>query len=109
MTVPVAFFSRVDHWSYQYAGCECQRCNPTPKALVNHVLPSEDGREAASWVVSRRDPPQIMFETYNAALIVALNHTNYQAVPIYNHLAQINRDLRRERCERIKSHTMTEP
>lgn len=89
-----AFFSRIDHRPYAHHGCECQRCTPTHRELVNYVLPSEDGRDAASWVVFERAPDRVLFETYNPALVVALNWDRYKAVPIYNHLTQINRDIR---------------
>ena len=45
----------------------------------------------ASWVVKRKADGQVMFETFDKAKVDALNTEKYEAVPIQEHLAGLNK------------------
>lgn len=48
----------------------------------------------ASWVVREKSSGKVMFETYSAKLVAALNIDKYEAVPIKEYLASINRSIK---------------
>lgn len=48
-------------------------------------------RPTASWVVKEKGTGAILFETFNARVVAALNTARYEAVPILDHLASLNR------------------
>ena len=50
--------------------------------------------KTASWVVREKSSGKVMFETYNAKLAAALNTEKYEAVPIKDYLASINRSIK---------------
>jgi hypothetical protein len=44
-----------------------------------------------SWVIRERATGQVIMETWNARLVSALNTAKYEAVPIREYLASLNR------------------
>jgi hypothetical protein len=48
---------------------------------------------AHSWVIRERSTGRVIAETWNAATVAALNVARYEAIPIGEHLAQLNRQL----------------
>ena len=50
--------------------------------------------KTASWVIKELGTGRIIIETYSQKVVGALNTTRYQAVPIQDHLAQLNRKLK---------------
>jgi hypothetical protein len=105
MTAPALFFSRRDHRGSPEHGCECQLCSPTPRGLLDYALPNCNGTRAASFVIRNRGTGLVLFETYNAALVVALDHSRYEAVPILDYLYEYNRIIRNGQCEHIECDT----
>lgn len=47
-----------------------------------------------SWVIKERDTGSIIMETFKKKVVDALNTSKYQAVPIQEHLAGLNKELR---------------
>lgn len=47
----------------------------------------------ASWVIKEKATGRIIVETFDARKVAALNITKYEAVPIHEHLASLNRQL----------------
>ena len=45
----------------------------------------------ASWVIRNRTTGAVMFETFNRKIVAALNTAKYEAVPILEYLASLNR------------------
>lgn len=50
--------------------------------------------KTASWVIKELGTGRIIIETYSQKVVDALNTTRYHAVPIQDHLAQLNRKLK---------------
>ena len=50
--------------------------------------------KTASWVVRHRETGAVLFETFSAATIAALNTAKYEAVPILAYLQELNRKSR---------------
>lgn len=50
--------------------------------------------EPASWVVQEIATNRVLFETFDKAVVDALNTQRYQAVPILQYLQSLNRELR---------------
>jgi hypothetical protein len=48
----------------------------------------------ASWVVRVRATGAVLFETFSARLVAALNTDKYEAVPIQSYLEELNRRIR---------------
>ncbi len=46
---------------------------------------------AASWVIKERATGKVLFETFSATIPERLNKERYEAVPILEHLAALNR------------------
>jgi hypothetical protein len=53
------------------------------------IMPTQSLSRTASWVIKRLDG-EIIFETYDARLVSALNTEKYIAVPILEHLQSLN-------------------
>jgi len=51
-------------------------------------------RTCASWVVREKATGTVLFETFNRRVVEALNTAKYEAVPIGEYLAEINRKIR---------------
>lgn len=45
----------------------------------------------ASWVITEKATGSVIAETFDAKKVAALNTTKYEAVPIQEHLANLNR------------------
>lgn len=45
----------------------------------------------ASWVIKERGTGRIVLETFDPKKVAALNTSKYEAVPILEHLASLNR------------------
>lgn len=45
----------------------------------------------ASWVIKEKATGSVIAETFDAKKVAALNTTKYEAVPINEHLASLNR------------------
>lgn len=45
----------------------------------------------ASWVVREKATGKVLFETFDQKKVNALNTTKYEAVPIHEYLASLNR------------------
>lgn len=48
----------------------------------------------SSWVITRKADGAIIMETFNAAIVRALNTERYEAVPILQHLQRLNASVR---------------
>lgn len=46
---------------------------------------------SASWVVRNRATGEVLFETFSAALVAKINAAKYEAVPIAEYMASLNR------------------
>lgn len=46
-----------------------------------------------SWVIKEKATGAVVLETFNAKVVDALNTVKYQAVPILEHLADLNKSL----------------
>ena len=51
-----------------------------------------------SWIIREKATRKVLFETYNPAWIKALNTTKYEAVPVKEYLASLNRPNECETC-----------
>lgn len=47
-----------------------------------------------SWVIREKATGGVLFETYSAKLVAALNTAKYEAVPILEYLVGVNQGLR---------------
>lgn len=45
----------------------------------------------ASWIIRNKASKEVLFETFNRKLVAALNTAKYEAVPILEYLAGLNR------------------
>lgn len=52
-----------------------------------------------SWIIIRLADEKVIAETYNPAVVEALNADKYKTVPILEYLQNLNRDLRDARIE----------
>lgn len=50
--------------------------------------------KTASWVIRNKSTKEVMFETYNEAIVNALNTKKYEAVPVLQYLQELNRLIR---------------
>lgn len=50
--------------------------------------------ESKSWVIVRIADNVAMFETWNKALIAAVNTQKYKVVPIYKYLCDLNSSIK---------------
>jgi len=50
--------------------------------------------KTASWVVREKSTGTVIFETFNQAIVDALNCEKYEAVPILTYLQEVNRTAR---------------
>jgi hypothetical protein len=50
-----------------------------------------DTMRTASWVIVRIATGEVLFETFNPAIVAKINTTAYRAVPILEHLQSLNR------------------
>jgi hypothetical protein len=48
--------------------------------------------ETASWVIREKATGRVIMETFDKRVVDRLNTTKYEAVPIHEHLAGINRN-----------------
>ena len=48
-------------------------------------------RQPASWIIRNKATGAVMFETFNAKIIRLLNRAKYDAIPIGEYLASLNR------------------
>lgn len=46
--------------------------------------------QTASWVIREKATGRVIMETFNAAMVQALNTTKYEAVPILGYLQSLN-------------------
>lgn len=49
---------------------------------------------SASWVIREKATKAVVCETFNRRVVDALNTAKYEAVPIQQYLAELNRALR---------------
>lgn len=61
------------------------------------------GQKPASWVIKDLDSGAIIMETFEEKVVMALNRYRYQAVPIRDHLAGINAEIRAEEAAADRS------
>lgn len=47
-----------------------------------------------SWVIRETAAKRVLFETFSAKLVAALNTQRYEAVPIGQYLGEMNREIR---------------
>lgn len=47
-----------------------------------------------SWVIRDKISGKALFETFNAAVVEAINKDKYEVVPIAEYLAQVNRQIK---------------
>jgi hypothetical protein len=50
--------------------------------------------KTASWVIRERSTGRVIAETFNPAVVAALNTSKYEAVPILEYLYSLNRAAR---------------
>ena len=50
-------------------------------------------RKDASWVIRSKSDGRVIFETFNGALVAALNTEKYEAVPILEYLYGLNKNI----------------
>lgn len=50
--------------------------------------------KTASWVVRRLATGEVLFETFNPRILDVLNKEKYEAVPIMDHLIELNRKIK---------------
>lgn len=46
-----------------------------------------------SWVVRRKSDGEVLFETFSAKIVAALDAKKYEAVPILTYLQNLNREI----------------
>ena len=46
--------------------------------------------KTASWVIRNKTTGEVLFETFNAKVVAALNTLKYEALPIGQYLASLN-------------------
>lgn len=56
--------------------------------------------QTTSWVIKEKSTGAVLFETFDRKKVDALNTKKYEAVPILEHLASINRSIAANRCVR---------
>lgn len=56
----------------------------------------------ASWVVRVKADKFVLFETFSAELVAALNTERYEAVPILAYLQEVNRKIRGQNGQQEK-------
>jgi hypothetical protein len=44
-----------------------------------------------SWIIRNKATGEVLMETFSARLVAAINTTKYEAVPIRDYLAEINK------------------
>ena len=49
-----------------------------------------------SWVIREKTTGRVICETFDARKVAALNTDRYEAVPVQQHLAEINAQIKRE-------------
>jgi len=49
---------------------------------------------SASWVIRERSTGRVLFETFSRKVAAAINTAKYEAVPILQYLASLNRERR---------------
>jgi hypothetical protein len=49
---------------------------------------------AASWVIREKSSGRVICETYSAAAVAAINTARYEAVPILQHLQELNAKIK---------------
>lgn len=54
-------------------------------------------RLSASWIIRELGTGRVILETFNWRVLEALNTARYEAVPSYDHLVALNRQLATER------------
>ena len=47
--------------------------------------------ETASWVIREKSSGKVIAETFNRDLVACLNTSKFEAVPVQEHLASINK------------------
>lgn len=50
----------------------------------------------ASWVIREITTKRVIMETFQRAVVDALNTARYEAVPIYAYLVELNQEIREE-------------
>ena len=55
--------------------------------------------DTASWIIRNRHTAEVIGETFNAAVVAALNTAKYEAVPIMQYLQELNRKIKQENAE----------
>ena len=51
-------------------------------------------RDVASWVIRNKETGEVVMETFDRAKVEALNTEKYEAVPVEQHLQELNEELR---------------
>ena len=51
-------------------------------------------RDVASWVIRNKETGEVVMETFDRAKVEALNTEKYEAVPVEQHLQELNEKLR---------------
>ena len=54
------------------------------------MQPTNSLSRTASWVIREKATGNVLFETYSASLVGALNTVKYEAVPILAYLQSLN-------------------
>lgn len=63
----------------------------------------------ASWVIRRKSDGEVQFETFDRKKVEALNTAKYEAVPIGDYLAEVNRKIKPEGEETLGSTVPRKP
>lgn len=56
--------------------------------------------QTASWIIREKDGGRVIMETYNKTLVERINRVKYEAVPVQEYLASLNRPRAQEKISR---------
>jgi len=59
--------------------------------------PAKPSKPTASWIVKNKKTGEVLFETFDKKKVDALNTEKYEAVPIQDHLVEINKKIKAEK------------
>lgn len=53
----------------------------------------ENKENPASWVIINKETKKAVFETFNPKHVELLNTNKYEAIPIYDYLCELNKQI----------------
>lgn len=64
--------------------------NQTDKRRRAEAVELSHGLPVASWVIRNKRTGEVIMETYSKKVVSILNTTKYEAVPVQQHLVEVN-------------------